>query len=65
MSLRGIALSPDYFHRAYDFCPERFLANPPAEFKNEDHKPYHPFSVGACNVSLYITGILSSAGPYH
>lgn len=50
MSLRGIALSPDYFHRPYDFCPERFLANPPAEFKNEDHKPYHPFSVGAYNV---------------
>ncbi|KIA75840.1 cytochrome P450 [Aspergillus ustus] len=49
MSLRGIALSPEYFHRAYDFCPERFLANPPAEFKNENHKPYHPFSVGAYN----------------
>ncbi|GKZ73328.1 hypothetical protein AnigIFM50267_010012 [Aspergillus niger] len=49
MSLRGIALSSDYFRRAYDFCPERFLANPPEEFKNENHRPYHPFSVGAYN----------------
>jgi cytochrome P450 len=51
MSFPGIAQNPDYFTRPGDFCPERFLPNPPAEFLDDNHEAYHPFSLGAYNVS--------------
>ncbi|KAL4958020.1 cytochrome P450 [Aspergillus filifer] len=49
MSFPGIAQNPDYFTRPLDFCPERFLPNPPAEFLDDNHEAYHPFSLGAYN----------------
>lgn len=50
MSFFGIGQNPDYFHRPSEFCPERFMPDPPAEFKGENHEAYHPFSIGAYNV---------------
>ncbi|KAK2878179.1 hypothetical protein FQN49_001082 [Arthroderma sp. PD_2] len=49
MSFFGIAQNPDYFTRPGHFCPERFMPNPPAEFANDNHEPFHPFSIGAYN----------------
>ncbi|PWY67718.1 cytochrome P450 [Aspergillus eucalypticola CBS 122712] len=49
MSFFGIAQNPDYFTRPLDFCPERFLSDPPAEFLDDNHEAYHPFSLGAYN----------------
>lgn len=51
MSFFGIAQNPDYFTRPLDFCPERFMPDPPAEFLGDNHEAYHPFSLGAYNVS--------------
>jgi cytochrome P450 len=56
MSFFGIAQNPDYFTRPLDFCPERFLPDPPAEFRDDNHEAYHPFSLGAYNVSSTIAG---------
>ncbi|KAJ5909051.1 cytochrome P450 [Penicillium taxi] len=47
MSFFGIAHNPDYFTRPLEFCPERFLPDPPAEFLDDNHEAYHPFSLGA------------------
>jgi len=33
MSFYGISQNAAYFHRPGDFCPERFMPNPPAEFQ--------------------------------
>lgn len=49
MSFFGIAQNPDYFTRPMDFCPERFMPDPPAEFLGDNHEAYHPFSLGAYN----------------
>ncbi|KAI0381627.1 cytochrome P450 [Hypomontagnella monticulosa] len=49
ISFFGIAQNPAYFHRPDDFCPERFVPNPSAEFASENHEPFHPFSIGAYN----------------
>ncbi|ROW15980.1 hypothetical protein VPNG_02629 [Cytospora leucostoma] len=49
MSFFGIGQNPAYFHRPSEFCPERFMPDPPAEFKGENHEAYHPFSIGAYN----------------
>ena len=56
MSFFGIAQNPDYFTRPLDFCPERFLPDPPAEFRDDNHEAYHPFRLGAYNVISAITG---------
>ena len=50
MSFFGIGQNPAYFHRPGEFRPERFMPDPPAEFKGENHDAYHPFSIGAYNV---------------
>ncbi|KAK7749684.1 hypothetical protein SLS53_000263 [Cytospora paraplurivora] len=49
MSFFGIGQNPACFHRPSEFRPERFMPNPPAEFKGENHEAYHPFSIGAYN----------------
>lgn len=41
--------SPSNFTRPDDFVPERWLANPPAEFANDDRAARAPFSLGPRN----------------
>lgn len=42
-----------------DFCPERFMCDKPAEFKNDIMTGFRPFSTGTMNVScpqrIYLT----------
>ena len=37
------------FFRPLEFLPERYLADPPEEFKNDKRKGHQPFSVGPRN----------------
>ncbi|TVY23255.1 Cytochrome P450 monooxygenase [Lachnellula hyalina] len=41
--------SAENFFRPNEFLPERYLANPPDEFKNDKRKGYQPFSFGPRN----------------
>lgn len=41
--------SAENFFRPNDFLPERYLADPPKEFKNDKRKSYRPFSFGPRN----------------
>lgn len=38
--------SASLFHRPNDFCPDRYLPNPPDQFKDDKRKAYQPFTVG-------------------
>ncbi|KAF2183273.1 cytochrome P450 [Zopfia rhizophila CBS 207.26] len=40
---------PSNFTRPDDFVPERWLANPPKEFENDDRTARQPFSIGPRN----------------
>ncbi|KAF9769435.1 hypothetical protein IL306_013152 [Fusarium sp. DS 682] len=49
MSMMGACHDPKNFHRAKDFCPERWLADAPPEFNMDVKQVYQPWSMGTRN----------------
>ena len=49
ISLPGMFQDKEYFHRAADFVPERWMADAPVEFKNDNKAAFKPFSMGTMN----------------
>ncbi|MCJ1401581.1 hypothetical protein MMC11_004797 [Xylographa trunciseda] len=49
ISLPGMWEDPKNFARPNDFCPERFLANKPAQFANDNMACFKPFGLGTMN----------------
>ncbi|KAF2162336.1 hypothetical protein M409DRAFT_27340 [Zasmidium cellare ATCC 36951] len=45
----AVNFMPQNFHRAWDFVPERWLDDAPAEFANDDKAAFQPFTIGNRN----------------
>ncbi|KGO37620.1 Cytochrome P450, E-class, group I [Penicillium expansum] len=49
ISMMGACLDPKNFHREREFCPERWLDDAPAEFRDDKKAVYQPWSMGTRN----------------
>ncbi|RAH39749.1 cytochrome P450 [Aspergillus brunneoviolaceus CBS 621.78] len=49
ISMMGACLDPENFHRAREFCPERWPEDAPVEFRQDNKAVYQPWSMGTRN----------------